>query len=205
MDDVMLVYQDRRELPDVLVLVLSPKGKAQIANSLEIRSEFGLTTLQANWRVVEMWTLEASDLLATGEPGLMPWVSLTHFDGPIEPVLRECRRIIDEPAKPAEHENLLAVSQVLLELNYNNPGLFAIFGGRDAMIQSPMMNELITEENAHCLHEAILNILGKRFGPVSPEVSTALCSIMDPKRLQELNTSAALSPDLESFRRDLGD
>ncbi len=87
-DDVMLVYQDRRKLPDVLVLVLRPKGKAEIADSMKLRSEFGLTTLSANWRIVELWTLQASDLLATGEPGLMPWVSLTHIEGPIEPVLR---------------------------------------------------------------------------------------------------------------------
>ena len=165
-DNVMLVYQDRRKLPDVLVLVLKPKGIAEIADSLELRSEFGLTALQANWRVVELWKLEASDSLATGEAGLMPWVSLTHIDGPIEPVLRECRRIIDEKAKPTEHDNLLAVTQVLLDLNYNNhPELFAILGGREAMIASPMMNEIITEEKANGARRITLGILGRKFGP----------------------------------------
>ena len=211
-DDVMLVYQNRRELPDVLVLVLRPKGKAEIANSMELRSEFGLTTLQANWRIVELWNLEASDLLATGEPGLMPWVSLTHIEGPIEPVLRECRRIIDEAAKPTEYENLLAVSQVLLDLNYNDPALFAIFGGREAMIESPMLNELVAEgvakgiatRTANRVRRNILDILVKKFGAVPSDVTAILAAITDDERLDRLNVSAAVAPDLESFRRELG-
>src|SRR5260370_39659764 len=35
LDDIMLVFQDRRELPGVVTLVLRPKGKAQIPNSLQ--------------------------------------------------------------------------------------------------------------------------------------------------------------------------
>lgn len=208
-DDVMLVYHDRKKLPDVLVLVLRPKGQAEIADSLELRSEFGLTTLRepAHRRVVE-----AAGVRFTGDrPGLMPWVSLTRIEGPIEPVLREARRIIDEKAKPTGHENLLAVSQVLLNLNYNDPALFAVFGGRESMIESPMLDQIIDEEankrlakhTADSHRRAILRILDKRFGPVSPELSAALSNITNEAHLEELNVSAGSALDLESFRRDL--
>ena len=59
--------------------------------------------------MVQLWDVPASELLATGEPGLMPWVPLTRLDGPAPVILGECRRIIDEKAKPRERANLLAV------------------------------------------------------------------------------------------------
>src|SRR5438552_11320977 len=133
LDDVMLVYQDRRELPDVLILVLRPKGKVEVADHLTLRSHGGLTDLRASWRVVELWNVPASELLATGEPGLMPWVPLTRLDGPAPAILSECRRIIDEKAKPQEHDNLLAVTQVLMDLAHHEAALYAIFGGKEAM------------------------------------------------------------------------
>jgi hypothetical protein len=106
--ELMLVYQDRHELPDVLILVLRPKGQVEVADHITLQSHGGLTDLRASWRVVELWNVPASELLATGEPGLMPWVPLTRLDGPAPVILAECRRIIDEKAKPEEHRNLLA-------------------------------------------------------------------------------------------------
>jgi hypothetical protein len=68
--------------------------------------------------VVELWTVPAEDLLATGDVGLIPWVPLAQFDGPPDLIFRECRARIDHDAQPEEHENLLAVSQVLAGLRY---------------------------------------------------------------------------------------
>jgi hypothetical protein len=62
LDDVMLVYQDRQELPDVLILVLRPKGQVEVADHLSLRSHGGLTDLRVSWRVVELWNVPASEL-----------------------------------------------------------------------------------------------------------------------------------------------
>src|SRR5438477_6930986 len=59
LDDVMLVYQDRRELPDVLILVLRPKGQVHVGDHLALRSRGGLTELRASWRVVALWSVAA--------------------------------------------------------------------------------------------------------------------------------------------------
>jgi hypothetical protein len=232
LDDLMLVYQDRRELPDVMILVLRPKGQVEVADHLALRSHGGLTDLRASWRVVELWNVPASELLATGEPGLMPWVPLTRLDGPAPVILGECRRIIDEKAKPEEHRNLLAVTQVLMGLVHEDTALYAIFGGKEAMIESPILKELIDEKvaervteilegkqpmiNSPILNELIdekvaegrqrdvFEVLEARFGPVPPDVVQRVKEVTNAGQLSQLIKQAARCPDMETFRQALG-
>jgi predicted transposase YdaD len=199
LDDIMLVYQDRRVLPDVLVVVLHPKGNVQTADTRTLRSPAGLTDLGSRWRVVPLWTIPATQLLATGEPGLMPWVPLTRIDGPPEPVLQQCRRVIDERARPQEHENLLAVTQVLRGLRYDDPQLLALFGGKEAMIESPVLQRVLAENS----HKMILAALETRFGTVPADISTAVRAILDGERLEQLIRVAAGCPNLDAFREQL--
>jgi hypothetical protein len=63
-----------------------------------------------------LWTLPSTDLLALGDPGLVPWVPLTNHQGSAETLFQKCRSIIDQKAKPEEKENLLAVTQILARL-----------------------------------------------------------------------------------------
>jgi hypothetical protein len=67
------------------------------------------------------------------------------------------------------------------------------------MIESPVLRRLVAE----VLHKAILGALESRFGPVPPEVATAVTHIADEDRLQELNRVAAVCPDLDAFRQAL--
>jgi hypothetical protein len=203
LDDLMLVYQDRHELPDVLILVLRPKGQVEVADHLTLQSHGGLTDLRASWRVVELWNVPASELLATGEPGLMPWVPLTRLDGPAPVILGECRRIIDEKAKPQEHANLLAVTQVLMGLVHKDAALRAIFGGKEAMIDSPVLNELIAEKNAEVRQQDVLEVLEARFGLVPLDVAQRVKAVTNADHLSQLIKQAARCPDLETFRQAL--
>ena len=93
-----LVYLDRQIVPDVLVLILHPRGNAVPPGATTMRSRLGWTTWPLSWRTVQLWTLPAETLLAAGDVGLIPWVPLTQFDGPPEPILRECRERIDQSA-----------------------------------------------------------------------------------------------------------
>jgi hypothetical protein len=193
--DSLLVYLDRRVLPEVIGLVLHPKGIFRVAESIQLESQRGWTRWQATWRIVELWTLPAQELLRTGDPGLMPWVPLTAYEGQPEPVLEQCREIIDREALTSERLNLLAVTQVLAKLRYNDPRLLGILGGRDVMIESPLIQEIVAETK----HEAILTFLRARFGSVPEPVVSALRSIQDVHRLDELVDLAGRCPDLESF------
>jgi hypothetical protein len=198
-----LVYLDRRALPEVLVLVLQPRGDFRLTGASEAASQHGWTHLRCNWRMVELWTLPAEQLLAANDVGLVPWVPLTRFDGPPEPVLEECRRRIDQQAPPDEQANLLAVTQVLAHLRYNNRQLLSIFGGSRAMIESPLVQELIAETKQRTTQQHILDNLEARFGPVPSEIAVKVRAITDEKKLSDFHRHAATCPDLESFRARL--
>ncbi len=202
-----LVYLDRQVVPDVLVLVLHPRGNALAAGATTMRSRQGWTTWPLSWRIVRLWELPAQALLAAGDVGLIPWVPLTQFDGPPESIVRECRERIDRDAPPNEHENLLAVTQFLAHLRYNDPKLFNILGGRRAMIESPLLQEILAEERLEAqrqtMRKAIVAILTSRFGSEAAELEADLKAIEDGDRLMELITLSASCRSLKSFRKQL--
>jgi hypothetical protein len=194
--DSMLVFLDRDKLPEMLTLVLHPRGNFRITGTAEFQSQRGLSQWLAKWRVVELWTLPAEELLAANDIGLIPWVPLTQFQGPPEPVLQQCRERIDQHAAAEERANLLVVTQVLTRLRYNDPQLLTILGGSRIMIESPLIQEIV----ARSRQEWILKLLEARFGSVPPDVALYLRAIMDEQKLEDLNIRAALCSDLQAFR-----
>ena len=201
--DLTLVYLDRRVLPEVLVLVLHPKGKLKAGETQELRSPRGWTRWQASWRVVELWTVPAEELLAADDVGVIPWVPLSRFSGPPAPILRRCRARIDREAPAEERANLLAVTQVLTRLRYNDRRLLTILGGETAMIESPLLREFEAKTEQKTMRKAILRGIEARFGPIPPEVTAALQAVEDGAKLDELFDLALGCPDLDSFRARL--
>jgi hypothetical protein len=137
----------------------------------------------------------------------IPWVPLSRFDGPPEPIVRQCRVRIDQEAPPNEHENLLVVTQFLARLRYNDPTLFQILGGRKAMIESPLIDELKAEWTREATREtlvkAMIDILAARFGPKAEALEDKLKGIEDQARLEELVRDAATCRTISSFRKRL--
>jgi hypothetical protein len=74
-----------------LILSRKPGGKLRAPADVRLQSRLGFSQLQARWRVVELWKLLAEDLLAAGDVGLIPWVPLTYYAGPLEVLLQQCR------------------------------------------------------------------------------------------------------------------
>jgi hypothetical protein len=187
--------------------VLHPKGNYEAPEEVELASPLGLSRCTIRWKVVELWTLSAEDLLQAGDVGLVPWVPLAKFDGPPEQVVRRCREIIDRAAPSDEHKNLLAVTQVMTGLRYNDPGLLKLLGGTQAMLESPLIEGIVAERVqevvAHSLHDAILTALERRFGSVPADLEAEVRKVVEEQRLRELNGEAAVCADLESFRAHL--
>ncbi len=132
LDDIALSWLGRQVLPEVVVLFLYPRGNVVPVECVKLNSRQGCTTLDASWRIVKLWEVPAEDLLATGDVGVVPWVPLAKFDGPPEPIIRECRGLIDKVGSRVDKENLLAVTQFLARLRYHDEALFEILGGRKA-------------------------------------------------------------------------
>ncbi|QEH36324.1 hypothetical protein OJF2_48850 [Aquisphaera giovannonii] len=214
--DAALVYLDRGILPEVVVLVLRPRGGRRIPRSIELRGSRGETVLHLRWHTVELANIPAAELLDAGDVGLVPWVTLARIDGPPEPVFRRCKERIDREAATGEKENLIAVAQVLASLRYNDEGLLQLLGGSAAVIESPLLQELkeqwtreaATQARREATHSAqvrmIVDFLSARFGDRATSLRNRLDSIDDESRLDALVKVAATCTSLKDFRDELG-
>jgi hypothetical protein len=198
-DDLALAYSVLGHLPELLMLVLRPKGRFRIEGKHEVRSKLGLSCLGAEWKAVEVWTLPAAEYLESGAVGGTPWVTLMDFDGPPEALLERCAEKIERQAHPKDRADLLAISQLMAQLRFPDPELFRLLGGEQTMIESPLLQQMIAEAR----HEGILDILKDRFGTVPRDVTRHLRSILDDKKLRRLNVLAGQCPDLQTFREEL--
>ncbi len=199
LEDLTLAYNVLGTLPELLMLILRPKGRYRISGKYEVRSELGWSRLEGEWKPVELWNLSAEELLAEGDAGVTPWVSLMRCDGPPEDLLERCREKIEREAPLKQQATLKSVAQVLAQLKYPHPELWKLLGGKPAMIESPLIQEL----RAEVLHEAILEVLKDRFRTVPRDVIKRLRALLDEKTLVQLNVQAAKCPDVKAFREAL--
>jgi hypothetical protein len=201
LDALTLAYSVLGHLPDLLMLILRPKGAFRITGKYEVRGKLELSRLTGEWKPVEMWTQPAEEFLEKGDVGAVPLVTLMQFDGPPEELLQRCAEKIEREAHSKDRANLLAVSQVLTELRFPDPELLKLLGGAKVMIESPMLQKM----RAETLHEAILDLLKDRFGTVSLDVTNRLREVLDEKKLRKLIKIGAKCADLKGFREALLD
>lgn len=201
--DAALVFLDRHVVPEVIVLVLHPKGNLCVNPEREEASRLGRTRLGGKWTVVEPWKLPAESLMASADVGVIPWVPLAQTSQAPADLLRRCRDRIDEAAPPEERGNLLAVTQVMAGLRHNDPALLAILGGKQAMIESPVLIELLQEREREVRQSDILAALRRRFGNVPDELASRVRGVQDISRLQGLLEIAVDCPSLDAFRAAL--
>ncbi len=88
-------------------------------------------------------------------------------------------------------------------LVYNVPKLFQILGGRKAMIESPLLQELIAERTRDTMIEDLMTVLVARFGSKARAVETEIKAIGDEARLKDLIKQAVTARTLSSFRKQL--
>ena len=126
---------------------------------------------------------------------------------PAEALAHRCRDAIDQHAPAGEKENLLAVVQVLARLRYNDPRVFDILGGKRIMIESPLIDEIVseavTETEGEARHELIIEFLRARFYAVPSELERRIRSVQDKDGLARLTRSAATCRNLVSFSQSL--
>jgi hypothetical protein len=199
MDDLALAFSALRRLPELLMLVLRPKGKFRIGGRHEVRSELGLSRLEAQWKVVELWTLPAEEFLGAADVGATPWITLMDFAGPPEALLERCADKIEREASGQKKADLLAVAQVMTSLRFPDPELVRILGGKDLMFESPVLQEWKAERS----HEHIRDALKYRFDSIPRDVAKRLREIIDEKKLRQLHHVAITCTDMEAFRAAL--
>jgi hypothetical protein len=88
-------------------------------------------------------------------------------------------------------------------LRYDDADLLSIFGGRVVAIESPLIQEIVTEAVTEDRAKLIVRFLTGRFGDVPADLAAAVHAIKDKDRLEQLAAWAGACPDLEAFRARL--
>ena len=201
-DGIRLVRQVHGVLPDAVVLCLCPRGMYRVPAKVEDTSSLGWTSEALAWKVVELWTLSAEALLAAPNVGVVPWATAAHYDGPPEILLQRCRDRLEREGG-AQQANLLAVAQVFAQLHFNKPEWLEILGGSKAMIESPLIQEIVAESERSGHVKAIRLFLEERFGAVTPTVAAGLELVKDGEKLARLTRRAAACSSLQAFEEAL--
>jgi len=113
-EDVALIYLEHHQVPEVISLVLKPKGHQRVSGQCERTSQLGHTRLSGTWPVVELWEWEAEELFADGDIGLIPWATLARTDQPAEVLVARCVDRIREVPNETKRAALLAVTEILM-------------------------------------------------------------------------------------------
>jgi hypothetical protein len=71
------------------------------------------------------------------------------------------------------------------------------------MIESPLIQELVTETTLQTMRRAIVRILLGRFGTLPAELEAELRIVTNEKQLDELLSYSVQCPDLAAFRAKL--
>jgi hypothetical protein len=203
LDYLVLIAVDRGVVPEVISLILKPKGNVTVTGSAERSSVQGKTKVRGSWPVVRLWEMEADQLLTAGDPGLIPWVPLTKTSLSPEELMTQCRDRLAQVSDAKDRAGLNAVTQILVGLAFPDKRFLDLFGGADAMIESPVLDEvkeLIRKRaEAEATRRAIRATLEARFGSVPAERVSSLDVMTDETRLKELVRLAATCADLDTF------
>lgn len=208
-DDAAMTMLTRGVLPNILLVILFPKGNLTTDPEQVLNSSHGLTELRLRITVVNLWTIPAEELLAVDDVGIVPFVPLTAYSGPPEALLQLCADRIEKQATPAEAGNLLAATRVMAEMRYNNVDLLKLLGGQAMTMQkifdaSPTIQRVKAEAARDTFRSNILRLLRKRFAAVPEELAAHLQTVEDRDRLDALLDSAIDCASLEEFAAAIG-
>jgi hypothetical protein len=207
LDDLMLIAVDRNTVPEVVSLVLKPKGKLTVTGASERTSSSGRTRIGGAWPVVRLWELDAEALLASPDVGVIPWVPLARTALAPDELLTRCRDRLVQVADPNDRAGLIAVTHILADLAF--PGRSFNLLGDSAMLdkvfatavrESPALQEMLKGVmRRQGLREDTLAALEARFGSVPTECEAALDAVPDELRLKALFRLAVTCPDIDAF------
>jgi hypothetical protein len=158
-----------------------------------------------------LWELEAEELLAVGDAGLIPWVPLARTTQSPEELMARCRDRLAGVGDATDRAGLIAVTQILAGLAFPDKRFLDLFGGAQAMIESPVLDEVkeilrkqyeaegVAKGAVRATRQAVLTALEARFGSLAADRVASLSGITDEAKLKELHRLAITCPDLDTF------
>jgi predicted transposase YdaD len=203
-DDAAMTILTRGVLPNILLVVLFPKGNATTDPEHVMHSSHGMSELRLKITVINMWMIPAEELIAANDVGIIPFVPLTAYSGPPEALLQRCAERIEQQAPQEEKGNLLATTHVMAEMRYNNADLLKLLGGQAMTMQkvfdaSPTIQRIKAETAREIARKYIVHRLEKRFA-VPEDLAAHLRTIENQVELDRLLDLAFECDNLDVFR-----
>jgi hypothetical protein len=230
LEDVAMVLLSSKVIPEVISIVLAPKGNAQMLGSMQRSSLLGTTTLSCTWKIVEMWKIEAEALLELGEAQLLPLLPLCKSKETPEAIVAQTNERIQTQAKEGEKESLLVMAAILSNFKFPTLDLRKLFRERTTMlIENPNLREWLQElyqeafknEIAEQLRlsalqgkrdgllegkrEGLLRILMNRFSEAMTEEDRQQIGTLTQPQIDRLYSVAIGCSDLAAFRAALAE
>ncbi|MBA4065089.1 MAG: hypothetical protein C0501_15525 [Isosphaera sp.] len=189
--DRLLLYnvllEDRYGGPvhTVALLLRREANTSGLTGDLVRRSADGREYLRFGYAVVRVWELAADALLAGGL-GAAPLALLTDDAAPRLPqvVSRFADRVTREAGATEAENLLLSCAYLLLGLRYDKAVARTLFHGVQKMRESSTYQAILEEGAVMANQDAVLALLGERFGAVPPEVEARVRATTDPDRLR---------------------
>lgn len=156
LEDILLVRLTYQVFLDAVLIVLSPRGNRDAPDFVEFVTPGGTVAGLIRWRVIKMWELDAEDLFALNDPGLVPWITLSRTEQPPREFLQRCRDLLDLAPPTERVSELKAVTSVFASIRYNEIDVAEFFSGVQNMIASPFLDKVfeILEAKAAASAEA---------------------------------------------------
>ncbi len=205
LDDLMLIAVDRKAIPEVVVLVLRPKGNLTVVGQGQRASRSGRVRLGGTWPVVRLWVQDADALLASGDPGLLPLALLARTTEPPEGLVARVRDRVAGLPPALDRAGMMAVSDILSRLAFPDRNFRHLFGGRTMLenvlkeivrLNPKLMQEILENDERR---DVIRTVLDARFGLIDPARLAGLGEVCEPDELRQLARLAATCPDPGTF------
>jgi predicted transposase YdaD len=188
-------------LPDTVVIILSPKGKAQTRSRIQ-NSALGWSGRRHHWRVLEMAKVPDSLILALNEVALIPLLVLSKSKQKPQTLLEQCRQRIEEQARPEESPTLLTITAIFATMRYARAEEWLrLLGGKTMLAQSSLYQQWMDEKERETRQDAIIRVLKARFTEVPEQLAAEIRTVTDSEHLGRGIDHAALCTSLKDFRK----
>lgn len=216
-EDLFLVRLTTGVWPDAILVTLTGPDHTTNDDSLSQSSPGGTSASAVSWKTIRLWELDAEELFALGDVGVVPLIPLTRSTQSVEDMLARCRSEIVQKAPPDKRLELLIVSRILAGYRYNNQqGLLDVLLEERMLTESPEITKIISKSKAEgialgeikgtlkTMRQGILDIIEEKFSEPPVDLVAQLSEITDVERLRELQRLVIKSSNLDEFNSRAG-
>ena len=210
-EDLLLCGLNYPVLPEVIVLILKPRGRKRPQGKFRCASPSASVTIEGNWKVIELWSLDSEELFNLNDAGVVPWIPLTQTKLSPTALLKRCREEIERNAPPKQVQTLLTATRIMASAVISSESVLDLLLRSEKMLILPELERIKkafreegrTEGEADGVlkgkRTSIVELLEDRFGKVLKQIPRTLETVSSFGRLRELQRTALTCSTLAEF------